>query len=72
MSRKAWSEALSSAYDILRCQVEAGESTYINPYAATSPAEFFAVLSEYFFTAPDILKTSCPSVHKQLMQFYQR
>jgi Mlc titration factor MtfA (ptsG expression regulator) len=72
MIRKKWSEALSGAYATLCQQVAAGESTFINPYAATSPAEFFAVLSEYFFTAPNILKKFCPDVHKQLTLFYQQ
>jgi len=71
MSRKRWAEALSGAYAALCLQVAAGEPAFINPYAATNPAEFFAVLSEYFFTAPDILKNCCPSVHKQLMLFYR-
>ncbi|BCB27219.1 hypothetical protein SKTS_21050 [Sulfurimicrobium lacus] len=71
MSRKRWTEALSGAYDELCQQVAAGKSAFINPYAATSPAEFFAVLSEYFFTAPDILKNCCPTVHKQLTLFYE-
>ena len=72
MSRKRWAEALSGAYDALCLQVAAGESAFINPYAATNPAEFFAVLSEYFFTAPDILKNCCPGVHKQLTLFYRQ
>ena len=72
MSRKRWAEALSGAYAELCRQVAAGESAFINPYAATSPAEFFAVLSEYFFTAPDILKNCCPGVHKQLTLFYRQ
>lgn len=71
MSRKRWTEALSGAYDALCQQVAAGKPAFINPYAATSPAEFFAVLSEYFFTAPDILKNCCPTVHKQLTLFYE-
>ena len=72
MSRKRWAESLSEAYDALRLQVAMGEPVFINPYAATSPAEFFAVLSEVFFTAPDILKNRCPSVHKQLTLFYRQ
>ena len=71
MSRKRWAEALGGAYAALGLEVAAGESAFINPYAATNPAEFFAVLSEYFFTAPDILKKCCPSVHKQLTLFYR-
>jgi Mlc titration factor MtfA (ptsG expression regulator) len=72
MSRKRWAEALGGAYAALCHKVESGKSAFINPYAATSPAEFFAVLSEYFFTAPDILKKCCPSVHKQLTLFYRQ
>jgi MtfA peptidase len=71
MSRQRWADALSGAYDALCLQVAAGEPSFINPYAATSPAEFFAVLSEYFFTAPDILKDCYPEVHKQLTLFYR-
>ena len=72
MSRIKWSEDWSCAYDALCLQLAHGKSTHINPYAATSPAEFFAVLSEYFYTAPDILKKYCPAVHKQLMLFYRQ
>lgn len=72
MSRKRWAEALSGAYDALCMQVAAGEPASLNPYAATSPAEFFAVASEYFFTAPDILKACCPGVHRQLALFYRQ
>lgn len=70
MSRKRWAEELSKAYAALSLQVAAGEPAFINPYAATSPAEFFAVVSEYFFTAPEILKECCPGVHRQLTLFY--
>lgn len=72
MDREVWSESLSGAYDRLCQQVAKGEKAFINPYAATSPAEFFAVASEYFFTAPDILKNCCPAVHRQLVLFYRR
>lgn len=71
MSRKQWAEALGGAYAVLCHAVETGKPTFINPYAATNPAEFFAVLSEYFFTAPDVLKKCCPAVHKQLTLFYR-
>jgi Mlc titration factor MtfA (ptsG expression regulator) len=70
MSRIRWAEDWSESYDALCQQVAAGRTTLINPYAVTSPAEFFAVMSEYFYTAPDILKKCCPAVHKQLKLFY--
>ncbi|OIQ86741.1 protein MtfA [mine drainage metagenome] len=72
MSGKGWSEGLGGAYDVLCRQLAAGKATLINPYAATSPAEFFAVLSEYFFTAPDLLKHFSPSAHRQLTLFYRQ
>jgi len=70
MILKKWSEALSGAYDVLCKQVATGKPTFINPYAATNPAEFFAVLTEYFFTAPNILKKNCPDAYEQLTLFY--
>lgn len=70
MNRSRWAQEFSSAYDVLCQQVAAGKTAFINPYAATSPAEFFAVASEYFFTAPGILKKCCPGVHRQMTLFY--
>ena len=72
MSQKRWTEAMTEAYDALCHSVASGESAFINPYAATSPAEFFAVLTEYFFISPDILQESCPDVYRQLAMFYQQ
>ncbi len=70
MKIKQWADVLSSAYDVLRQQVAHHHRTRIDAYAATTPAEFFAVVSEYFFAAPDILKQHCPNVYQQLAQFY--
>lgn len=72
MSRKSWAGDFSAAYDTLCMQVDAGETPFINPYAATNPAEFFAVACEYFFTAPEILKNYCPAVHSQMAQLYRQ
>jgi Mlc titration factor MtfA (ptsG expression regulator) len=72
MSQKLWTKAMSEAYDALCLNVASGEPTSINAYASTSPAEFFAVLTEYFFTAPEILKEACPSAYCQLALFYRR
>ncbi|WP_456377170.1 M90 family metallopeptidase [Thiolapillus sp.] len=66
-----WSNTLSQAYEHLLRQLKTGEHC-INPYAATSPAEFFAVLSEYFFTAPGILKQHCSGVYGQLAAYYRQ
>ncbi|MGB5570735.1 MAG: M90 family metallopeptidase [Sedimenticolaceae bacterium] len=72
MQPQAWTHALSSAYQTLQDQLEHHQRGSINPYGATSPAEFFAVLSEYFFTAPRHLLQDCPDVYQQLKQFYRQ
>jgi len=71
MSRKRWTEDLSDAYAALKHNLASARRACINPYAATNPAEFFAVLSEYFFTAPEVLKASCPQAYRQLVLFYR-
>ncbi|MEW6164239.1 MAG: M90 family metallopeptidase [Pseudomonadota bacterium] len=72
MSRKAWAAAFTPAYEDFRRRVDAGEDTEIDPYAAEHPAEFFAVASEVFFEAPDLLAEAYPAVHAQLRLFYRQ
>ena len=43
----------------------------IDMYGATSPAEFFAVISEYFFEQPDILKANHPELYGMLERIYK-
>ncbi len=42
----------------------------INPYAATSPAEFFAVMTEYFFEDPSRLSQNHPNTYKLLAKIF--
>jgi len=44
----------------------------INPYGASSEAEFFAVVSEYFFERPDLLKIKHPELYKLLEQVFRQ
>lgn len=69
-----WAAALQAAYDDLDARLEAAPDaeTPIDPYAAENPAEFFAVTSEYFFSAPDLLVEAYPAVYDQLMAFYRQ
>lgn len=46
-------------------QIEKGKSD-INPYAITNEAEFFAVVSEYFFENPKRLKAKHPELYQIL------
>jgi len=67
-----WTSALSAAYESLAQRVEHHHRTCINPYAATSPAEFFAVISEYFFCAPEVLHVHFAAVYRQLELYYRQ
>jgi Mlc titration factor MtfA (ptsG expression regulator) len=42
----------------------------INPYAITNQAEFFAVVSEYFFEQPEILKDKHPDLYQVLSKVF--
>lgn len=42
----------------------------INPYALTNEAEFFAVVSEYFFEQPEILKDKHPRLYDMLSKTF--
>lgn len=44
----------------------------IDPYAAESPDEFFAVSCEYFFECPGILRGEYPDVYARLAEFFRR
>lgn len=72
MSIPEWTESLSRAYAALNRALEHQRRPWINAYAATNPAEFFAVLSEYFFTAPERLKHHEPAVYGQFTRFYRQ
>lgn len=46
------------------------ENSDINPYGATNEAEFFAVVSEYFFERPDLLKEKHPQLYALLLKIF--
>jgi Mlc titration factor MtfA (ptsG expression regulator) len=44
----------------------------INPYGATNEAEFFAVVSEYFFERPDLLQSNHPELYELLETIFRQ
>ncbi|HXZ48350.1 MAG TPA: M90 family metallopeptidase [Usitatibacter sp.] len=84
MSATAWKEAFSAAYRNFVARVEAAErlprrraqaaldALPIDPYAAESAGEFFAVASEAFFETPELLAPAYPAVYEQLRLFYRQ
>ena len=72
MSRAAWRAAFKQAYDGFCDAVERGRNTWLDPYAAEHPSEFFAVVSEAFFEDPKETRRRYPDVYEQLRLFYRQ
>jgi Mlc titration factor MtfA (ptsG expression regulator) len=76
ISRKDWEDTLHAAYEDFCAQVDEAEEldqdTLLDPYAAENPGEFFAVMSETFFEAPQILRDEYPALYDKLSAFYRQ
>ncbi|WP_376696972.1 M90 family metallopeptidase [Wenzhouxiangella sp. EGI_FJ10305] len=70
MDSADWSRTFSDAFSRLNDALDRDEEPPIDPYASESPAEYFAVTSEYFFDAPDWLEQHEPEVARLLRAFY--
>jgi Uncharacterized protein conserved in bacteria len=66
-----WQRVMSREFAALGAAVERGEETFLDPYAASAPAEFFAVLTETFFELPEELRHWHPELYRELRQYYQ-
>lgn len=72
MSKSEWTDIFQRAYTDLNDRIQSGKQTVIDGYAATSPAEFFAVLCEVFFEQPGKLIHWHPDVYAQLALFFRQ
>jgi Mlc titration factor MtfA (ptsG expression regulator) len=84
MKPRAWREAFAAAYRHFCEAVDAADALParkaqtaldalpIDPYAAETPGEFFAVASEAFFETPERLAPAYPAVYEQLRLFYRQ
>jgi Mlc titration factor MtfA (ptsG expression regulator) len=84
MSAATWKAAFVAAYDDFCAKVDATDrmaerraqaaldALPIDPYAAESAGEFFAVGSEAFFETPELLAPAYPAVYEQLRLFYRQ
>ena len=66
-----WSVAFWDEYRRLHDDLQAGRPTMLDPYAATEPAEFFAVVTEVFFERPGQLLAEHPGLYEQLQGYYR-
>jgi len=67
----SWSTQMQVAFDQLQQRIAKGMPLWIDPYAATNPAEFFAVLTEMFFEQPQHLFAQQAGLYQLLAEFYR-
>jgi Mlc titration factor MtfA (ptsG expression regulator) len=67
-----WARVLGREYDRIVRDVERDRRTFLDEYAAESPAEFFAVATEFFFEKPVQLKSKHPELYEQLRAYYRQ
>ena len=72
MSLEAWIDAFEPAYEDLCARVDRDEDTWLDPYAAENPGEFFAVCVETFFDVPHELRTEYPEIYAQLAAYFRQ
>jgi MtfA peptidase len=77
---RGFEAALKTGYEAFVRMVERWEragapeqgAPLIDPYAAEHPAEFFAVLSEAFFTMPEDVADEFPALYRWLAAYYRQ
>lgn len=68
---RRWQSTMTEAYEHLLETLAYHEHPWLDPYGATEPAEFFAVLTEAFFQTPASLKASQPAVFQAMKDYYR-
>ena len=68
---RGWSTVMQAEFDALQSRLQRGEESLIDPYAATHPAEFFAVCSELFFERAVELAAQHPALFAELRSYYR-
>lgn len=72
LPHKQWVETLTDAWERLNADLDGGREPFLDPYAAESPAEFFAVACEAFFDVPADLKAAEPALYDVLSTLFSQ
>jgi Mlc titration factor MtfA (ptsG expression regulator) len=65
-----WRHVMAQALAQHTAEVDAEQPTWLDPYAAQGPEEFFPVTAEAFFVAPDGLQAEFPEVYALLREYF--
>ncbi len=72
VSQGEWGQTFGTAFTEFCATLERGGRSRLSDYAATNPAEFFAVLSEVYFEEPAILAAEYPAALRLLTAFFRQ
>jgi Mlc titration factor MtfA (ptsG expression regulator) len=67
-----WSEVMDREYERLCRATDLGKKTFLDPYGATDPAEFFAVVAECFFDLPWELERRHAELYALLRDYFRQ
>ena len=70
-ARRRWIGVMETAYADFCAQVDAQRQTLVDPYAADSIEEFFAVAVETFYVQPLELQRAAPSVYQLFADYFR-
>jgi Mlc titration factor MtfA (ptsG expression regulator) len=71
-ARASWARVFEHEFRQLIEELHLGHPTVLRPYAATNPAEFFAVATEYFFELPYALRTRHPALYREMAAYFHQ
>lgn len=69
--QERWAQVMRAEFEALQARLARGESGLIDSYAASAPAEFFAVISELFFEKAAELAAAHPALFSELQRCYR-
>lgn len=67
-----WVQTCEREYLRLKRDAEHGKKSFLNAYAATNEAEFFAVATEQFFDQPHLMIKHVPDLYRVLKEYYRQ
>lgn len=67
-----WVDVFQREWEALHADQERGQRTFLDGYAGTNPAEFFAVATEHFFEQGRAMERKHPELYEVLHAFYRQ
>jgi len=67
-----WKSVMGEEYKALVIADRRGRRTFLDPYGAVNPAEFFAVVTEHFFEQPRRFRKNHRALYALLNSFYRQ